>query len=132
MKKSGLADSPFFNVIPSRTAEVSPTVLPKQAQEVFSQSQTMKPLEDPWKNETTERRSDLSTQGRNDGSTTRLSDGSTVRRKTERAAFDLYEDQVNTVRRLRAERELQDGKKISLSDIAREAFDLFLQSHKQR
>jgi len=33
MKKSGLADSPFFNAIPSKAIEVSPTVLPKQVAE---------------------------------------------------------------------------------------------------
>ena len=103
-----------------------------QTQEVFVQPSSPNIVEARRNNETTERRSDVATQRQSDGNTARPSDGSTVRRKTERAAFDLYEDQVNAIRRLRAERELQDGKKISLSDIAREAFDLFLQSNKNK
>jgi hypothetical protein len=48
-------------------------------------------------------------------------------KKLIRAAFDLYEDQVHQIRRIRAERELAGASSVSLSDIAREAFDLLFE-----
>jgi hypothetical protein len=61
-----------------------------------------------------------------DEATKRPSDVPTVRRTTERTAFDLYKDQIVAIRHLRAERELDGNSKVSLSEIAREAFDLYL------
>ncbi len=62
----------------------------------------------------------------NDYPTKKPSDDATIRRSVERVAFDLYQEQAQAIRRLRAERELESGHRVSLSDIAREAFELFL------
>ena len=48
-----------------------------------------------------------------------------IERPTVRYSYEFYVDQVEAVRRLRAQRELQ-GKKVGLSEIAREALDAYL------
>jgi hypothetical protein len=102
-----------------------------KSQEVFP-VQEVTPVEPERRNDIpTKRRSDGATLRHSDETTNRHSDIPTKRRITERTAFDLYQDQVQAIRRLRAERELSGEKKISLSDIAREAFALYLQQQGQ-
>lgn len=101
---------------------------PTNTQEVFP-APISQNVEIPRRNDApTERRSIETTNRLNDPTTTRPSDAPTERRKTERAAFDLFSDQVVSIRRIRAERELAGDRKVSLSDIAREAFDMYLRA----
>lgn len=80
--------------------------------------------------EPTNRQSDAPTLVQKDVPTEIRSDKTTSRRATERVAFDLYQDQAQAIRRLRATRELSGERRVSLSDIAREAFDLFLKNNR--
>ena len=50
-----------------------------------------------------------------------------ARRSTIRYSFEFYVDQIEAIRRVRAQRELE-GKKVGLSDIVRESMDQFLQN----
>jgi len=50
-----------------------------------------------------------------------------ARRSTIRYSFEFYVDQIEAIRRVRAQRELE-GKKVGLSDIVRESIDQFLQN----
>jgi len=55
------------------------------------------------------------------------SERSKPNRPTVRYSFEFYADQIESIRRVRAQRELE-GKKVGLSDIVRESIDQFLQN----
>lgn len=98
IKKTGLADSPFFKP-------------PIQAQEVFS-GQSVLP--------SSERNSER-TENRSENRTPTLP----TKRRTTRYSFEFYEDQIRALKRLKYEAEMS-GTKVNLSDFAREALDFYL------
>ena len=52
----------------------------------------------------------------------------TRRRRLERAAFDIYEDQVQAIKHLKNKRQLELDRDVSKSEIVREALEAFFQS----
>lgn len=53
---------------------------------------------------------------------------STAERREKRASFDLYEDQIYAMQELKV-RLARQGKKVRMSDLAREAVDLLLDKY---
>jgi len=96
-KKSGLADSPFFT---------SPTVVVKEKVE----ANTRTPVRTP---ERVNTRTPERTNTR------------TGERKIIRHSFNIYQDQLEALRRLIARKTLE-GEQVNLSDLMREAIDSFL------
>jgi hypothetical protein len=68
-------------------------------------------------------RSEFRTEKRSENRTPHLP----VKRNTKRYSFEFYEDQISRLKHLKRDAEDQ-GENITLSDIAREAFDLYLKS----
>lgn len=101
MKKSGLADSPFF-------AAPEPEHVSTEA------------------NRTTERNSERS-NGRTVIRTEKRTDDLPIKRRTRRYSFEFYEDQLTHLKRLKYQAEM-DGKVLSLSDLVRQALDMYLQN----
>jgi hypothetical protein len=99
MKKTGLADSPFFSPTPSKTEE--------QAND-----------------RTTERISERS-QNRTDFRTEKRTDDLPTKRRTKRYSFEFYDDQLIKLKQLKYQAE-QEGKILTLSDIVRQALDFYL------
>ena len=99
--KSGLADSPFFTkpVIPSPKPEANGRTVERNTER--SNERTIFRSE--------KRTADLPTK-----------------RLTKRYSFEFYEDQLMKLKQLRYQAEM-DGKRISLSDIVRQALDDYLQ-----
>jgi hypothetical protein len=99
MKKTGLADSPFFTA-PSQVAEVleGENVLPSK----------------------TERNSER-TVFRTEKRTVDLP----TKRRTKRYSFEFYEDQITKLKTLKYQSEMA-GENLKLSDMAREALDQYL------
>lgn len=83
-----------------------------EATEVYrSESETAQPSER--KSERTENRSEIRTNTL------------PIRRRTKRYSFEFYDDQIIQLKRLKRLAEDQ-GENVTLSDIAREALDLYL------
>lgn len=95
--------------------------------------------------EVTQRPTDQPTNSRSDQQSDRPTDQPTVRptdqhidrfaasrqrRELQRVAFDLEKEQIRAIRRVKAERELKEGRDVSLSELGREAFDTYLKSLK--
>ena len=99
MKKSGLADSPFFT-------------LPSQRPQIVEHENPM-PVENEQKSERTEIRSEKRTPIR------------TRKRRTIRYSFQFYEDQISKLKQLKYQSEIA-GDNLNLYDLAREAFDQYL------
>jgi hypothetical protein len=99
MKKSGLADSPFF------------TKPPQAAQSLASENIT--PPETERFSERTEFRTEIRTPLK------------LRKRRTTRYSFEFYEDQLLKLKQLKYESELA-GEKVTLSELAREALDEYL------
>ncbi len=102
MKKTGLADSPFFTAA-SPSGEVFSREAPPER-----------------KSERTEDRTDFRSENR------------TVdlppipeRRNTRRYSFEFYDDQILKLKHLKYQAEIA-GKRVNLSDFAREALDQYL------
>lgn len=51
-------------------------------------------------------------------------------RKTTRHSFEFYADQVKKIRRIKALKELDEERTISLSEIVRDALDEYIERHK--
>jgi len=51
-------------------------------------------------------------------------------RRTRRYSYEFFEDQIQAIRRFKAQREL-DGERVGYSDIVREAIDLYIATHTQ-
>jgi hypothetical protein len=100
MKKSGLADSPFFSPPAS------------------------KPIQEG-ENRTTERISER-TESRTDNRSEKRTDALPTKRRTKRYSFEFYEDQLIKLKHLKYEAEM-GGKILTLSDIVRVALDAYLQ-----
>jgi hypothetical protein len=96
MKKSGLADSPFFKPVQNKAAKPTATIFE------------------------TERISE-----RNSARTEKRTPSLPKKRRTTRYSFEFYDDQIVKIKRLKFEAE-QTGQKITLSDIARQALDDYL------
>jgi hypothetical protein len=101
MKKSGLADSPFFAA--------------PEAEQVSSND-----------NRTTERNSERTSE-RTEFRTEKRTDDLPTKRRTKRYSFEFYEDQLLHLKRLKYRAEM-DGKSLSLSDLVRQALDAYLQN----
>jgi hypothetical protein len=99
MKKSGLADSPFFSA-------------------PFQES----PAGDG--NRTTERKTERS-NARTDSRTEKRTDTLPTKRRTKRYSFEFFEDQLLHLKRVKYQAELR-GNVLSLSDIVRQALDTYL------
>lgn len=110
MKKSGLADSPFF--------QTSSTSLDK-GREVFDAASTAR------SNERTNEDANVRTENRSLFRTVDLPQ----KRLTKRYSFEFYEDQIIALKQLRVRAEL-DGRNLNLSQLVRHALDLFLEQHK--
>ncbi|MCC6613386.1 MAG: hypothetical protein IT320_07905 [Anaerolineae bacterium] len=54
-----------------------------------------------------------------------------VRRRTRRYSFEFYDDQIFALKKLKRAAE-DRGEQLTLSDMARAAFDLYLQSKRQQ
>lgn len=102
MKKSGLADSPFFTTpspaAMSRAAGSENVPAPK-----------------------TERNNER-TLFRSENRTVELP----IKRRTKRYSFEFYEDQLVKLKKLKYQADMA-GDRLTLSDIARQAFDRYLQ-----
>lgn len=98
MKKTGLADSPFFATAPP-------------SGEVFNREVQAKQ-----KSERTENRSEKRTLDLH---------SIPEKRNTRRYSFEFYDDQILKLKRLKYQAEIA-GKRVNLSDFAREAFDQYL------
>ena len=61
----------------------------------------------------------------------RTDERDTKNRKTVRYSFQFYLDQIDQIKRLRAQKELE-GNKCDLSQLAREAFDMYLSRTDER
>lgn len=99
MKKSGLADSPFFTESPSTASA-------------------------PSENRTTERNSEH-TEIRPLFRTEKYSTTLPTKRRTKRYSFEFYEDQLLKMKQLKYQAEM-NGERLSLSDIVRVALDDYL------
>lgn len=117
-RRSGLADSPFFAPQPVREPSPPP---PSE-----SLKKKPKPLKKAVKK--TKRSTDRK------GQTTkkvirpkRSHDRHPKKTPTKRRAFDFTEAQLESVRRIRATRELNENRSVSMSEIMREAVDLLLE-----
>lgn len=62
------------------------------------------------------------------GESPRRPDLSPPRRRLGRAAFDIYEDQIQAIKRLKNQRQLDLDRDVSKSEIVREALELFFKS----
>ncbi|MCB9437319.1 MAG: hypothetical protein H6673_10065 [Anaerolineales bacterium] len=102
MKKSGLADSPFFQDAT------------QGGHEVYTRSAPAR------KSEPTEVRTENRSEKRPVLPTRRLA---------RRYSFEFYDDQIQTLKRLKFEAESQ-GQRLTLSDLVREALDQYLQRFK--
>lgn len=106
-KKSGLADSPFFTPLADNIPPVKSLSQPND-------------------------RTVAATERANDrtSNSTERPNGRTVypERKTTRHSFEFYADQIQAIRRLRAQKELA-GEPVSLSAMIRDAVDRYLDSH---
>lgn len=102
MKKSGLADSPFFKAIETEEARST------DSQTIF----TAEPISER-NSERTETRAEYRTLPL------------PTKRRSTRYSFEFFEDQIVKIKRLKFEAE-QAGQKLSLSDIARQALDDYL------
>jgi hypothetical protein len=100
MRKSGLADSPFFTPLSS----------PMQAE-----NSGLQKSERP--SERTEKRTVYRAENRSESLPTK--------RRTKRYSFEFYQDQLDTLKRLKA-RCAQSGEQITLSEIVRHALDRYL------
>lgn len=114
MKKSGLADSPFFS-----HANTSPVEVLNNAGENSERTVERNPEQT---NERTVFRSETRTTERAHDRTETLP----FKRRTKRYSFEFYEDQLFQLKRLKYESELS-GKNASLSEFVRHALDLYLQ-----
>lgn len=54
------------------------------------------------------------------------------KRATTRHSFEFYKDQLTSLRKLRAQRELETGQSFSLSDVVREAIDWYLEQQENK
>lgn len=103
-KKSGLADSPFF---------VSPTVVSPKT-ETPSDANERTPVRTPERSNTR---------------TVERVNARTSERKIIRHSFQIYEDQLEQMRKLVAMKAMA-GEKLQLADIAKVALDDYLNHHK--
>lgn len=134
MKKSGLADSPFFS-LSKKDETTSPS---KDSQDIISgnkEDNRPKPevdvLSDYNKEQTysvenqaqfrTNERSDVRTDDRTD-----IVVPKTVKRRKIRHAFDIFEDQLQSLLILQLRAVQKGRKKPKLGKMAQEAFDLYL------
>jgi len=121
MKKTGLADSPFFQHSPPLTVGSAQQVIhpPETERKTVRKSERVntrspeRPNEKP--NDRTDNRSEKRTP---DVPTKRL---------TKRYSFEFYEDQVTQLKQLKYRAELR-GESTTLSAIVRHALDLYLQA----
>lgn len=104
MRKSGLADSPFF----------TPSTAPLQAEnQLVSKSER--------NSERTVKRTVYRAEGRAEN----RSEGLPTKRRTKRYSFEFYQDQLEQLKRLKA-RYAQVGEQTSLSELVRHALDRYL------
>jgi hypothetical protein len=99
MKKTGLADSPFFSPTP--------------------------PKRDEQANDRTGERISERSQNRTDFRTEKRTDDLPAKRRTKRYSFEFYDDQLIKLKHLKYQAEIE-GKSISLSEIVRQALDSYL------
>lgn len=118
MKKTGLADSPFF-LKPAQPHAVKEGEAKSPAKtERFS-----------------ERKSERNSERKSERSHTPPAPAPVPtaipeRRKTTRYSFEFFEDQIVDIKRLKYQAEME-GRKVSLSDFARQAFDTYLKQQKK-
>jgi hypothetical protein len=98
MKRSGLADSPFFTAAP-HTPE----------QPIYMANER--------KSERTDLRSEIRTENR--------SEALPQKRRTKRYSFEFYDDQILKLKQLKYKTEMT-GQNVTLSDIVRYALDQYL------
>ena len=133
-KRGGLADSPFFSpseVLPerSRSAEVfsQPASLPMHPsipvsmQTERTNERTVSP------SERTNGRTVATSERPNERTDTKVAQG----RPTRRYSYEFYSDQVDAIRKLWAQKQF-NGEKVGQSDLARAAFDLYLQTQSSK
>jgi hypothetical protein len=130
-KRGGLADSPFFTPMREPTFEPLP-----RSSEVFPAipvSNTPPALDNRTPERSNERTKDDAE--RPNGRTGTASERSNERtaaatpplRSTRRYSYEFYSDQVDALRKLWAQKQV-NGEKVTLSDLAREAFDQYLEA----
>jgi hypothetical protein len=140
--------SVFFRreVKQDQEASSTPTPLPEASQlkqEGEKQrvgERTIRPTDQPTNSRSdqqSERPTDQPTRRPTDEETNRPTDqhvdrfaASRQRRELQRVAFDLEKEQIRAIRRVKAERELKEGRDVSLSELGREAFEKYLNSLK--
>lgn len=131
MKKSGLADSPFFTkptpLSPAQTQDDgAASNAPVQTQEVFrradaqlhkrTDAQTFNGANEPLSERTDAQTSGTSTNAPS--------------RSTTRESFDIYADQLETFEALRLRLKKQRGKHITKGELMRELLEEILQTKK--
>jgi hypothetical protein len=131
MKSSGLADSPFFK--PSTPLseppkpESSPVVYSQKAAQANNTSdsvQISKSTDEQLDERNSERkieRTEFRTENRSEKTTSLFP----RKRRSTRYSFEFYEDQILKLKAMKHEAEM-NGEKVTLSDLAREALDQFL------
>ena len=97
-----------------------------KAGSVFFREQSPKPVEGEKSSgdEKTERVTDR-TEFRTDQRTEIRTVELPIKRRTKRYSFEFYEDQIAELKKMKIEAEME-GESLTLSDIARSAFDLYL------
>ncbi len=110
MKKSGLADSPFFQ---------NPVHTERTEQDVFIGVTPER------KSERTPERPNAIPNVRTEFRSVNLP----LKRLTKRYSFEFYEDQIVQLKQLRVRAELE-GRSLNLSQIVRHALDSFLEQQK--
>lgn len=116
--KSGLADSPFFHPI-------YPT---NEQPHARTSERASKRTAEPTNGSTDERVNTRTTERTDERTHMRTPEQANARtsdRKPQRYSFNFYLDQIEALKRLQARKQLQ-GERINLSDLARKAFDDFL------
>ncbi|MCB2160509.1 hypothetical protein KQH40_00315 [bacterium] len=73
----------------------------------------------------TEERTDIRTEQRPENRTENRTVTLPIKRRTKRYSFEFYEDQIDELKKIKIEAEL-DAKSITMSEIVREALDQYL------
>jgi hypothetical protein len=129
-RKSGLADNPLFfnpNHQPSPTGEEettpaqSPTTVVSEAPELDRGTERNSVRNSERFSERKSERTEIRSENR--------TAAIPIRRRTKRYSFEFYEDQIFGLKALKREAE-DRGENVTLSDMAREAFDFFLNNRK--
>ena len=125
--------SVFFKKLPGvsrengKNADGSYSLTSEKMQTVPEQSPTPPSKDNPSQIKPQTERTEFRTEKRSENRTVTLP----VQRRTKRYSFEFYEDQILAIKKLKYDAEMA-GIRVSLSDFAREALDVYLQEKQNR